>query len=79
MNIWYESGWRYWAKGITSFIGSIESDEASFSPPMKKLSNFSKHGPETVRHFNIKRTTEEVQMKYVAPPPSLLYLALRLQ
>lgn len=29
----------------------------------KKFSNFSKHGPEIVRHFNIKRTTEEVQMK----------------
>lgn len=64
MNIWYENGWRGWAKGITSFIRSIVSEEGFFfSTKGKKFSNFSKHSPEIVRHFNIKRTTEEVQMK----------------
>lgn len=37
MNIWYESGWRRWAKGIASFIRSTESDEGGFFSTKAKV------------------------------------------
>lgn len=72
MNIWYASGWTCWAKEISPFICWIASDEG-FSPPREKFSNFSKHSPVTVKDFNIKKTTEEVQMKYVALRYSIMH------